>query len=414
MILGKSPIYGRREIKVKFIDLLKTIYAKFNNRQVINSEKRIPSRKEQDLLLSRLKAGEDHFNNSYNKYKCVCFYHYSRGVLLLYNIASALLYFPLYLKLKNAKKGAKKKKYENLLVMKRGRGIGIEDIFPEPLREKYKVVEDFMRYDILYLDKESKQILKEARKRHPFSFHYNLVLMMRIANQCRIINEYNPEIICTYVCEREFADPILTLYSENNGVRYHGFMHGDFMYQIDHAFMQFSCYWVWDEYYKKMFEELKCTQSMVVYKPGKYKPIVESKPLETDYEYYATYYFSGETKDAIDNLKPIFDKLRDCGKKCKLRPHPRFSNYDYIKQVFSGYFIENCRECSLKKSLETTFYCIAINSTVLSEAHHSGKKVVIDDLTNRNEYSKLKDQEYILLDKADYLLSELLKIDCIE
>ncbi len=399
---------------MKLIDLLKTIYANFNNRQVINSEKRRPSRKDQDLLLSKLNAGVDHFNNSYNKYKCVCFYHYSMGVLLLYNIASAMLYYPLYLNLKSKRRRVKKEKCENLLVMKRGKGIGIEDIFPEPLREQYAVVEDFMRYDLIYLDKESKQVLKEARKRHPFSFHYNLVLMLRMANQCRIINEYNPAIICTYVCEREFSDPVLTLYSESNGVKYHGFMHGDFMYQIDHAFMQFSCYWVWDEHYKRMFEELKCTQSMIVYMPGKHKPAVEAKPLETDYEYYATYYFSGETKDAIDKLKPIFDALRGCGKKCKLRPHPRFSNYDHINEVFSEYFIENCKECSLKRSLETTFYCISINSTVLSEAHHSGKKVVIDDMTNRNEYNKLKDEKYIMLDKADYLLSELLKNEGIE
>lgn len=399
---------------MELINLLKTIYAKFNNRQVINSEKKRPSRKEQDLLLSKLNAGEDHFNNSYNKYKCVCSYHYNMGVLLLYNMASAILYYPLYFKLRGKKKGAKKEKCENLLVMKRGRGIGIDDIFPEPLREQYTVVEDFMSYDRIYLDKESEQVLKKARKRHPLSFHYNLVLMIRMANQCRIINEYDPAMICTYVCEREFSDPVLTLYSESNGVKYHGFMHGDFMYQIDHAFMQYSCYWVWDEHYKRMFEKLKCTQPMIVYGPGKYKTIVEAKPLETDYEYYATYYFSGETKGTIDGLKPIFDALRNCGKKCKLRPHPRFSNYEYIKQVFSEYFIENCRECSLKQSLETTFYCIAINSTVLSEAHYSGKKVVIDDMTDRNEYDKLRDKEYIMLDKADYLLSELLKIEGIE
>lgn len=393
---------------MKAIDILKTIYSRINNKEVINSEKVRPSREAQDAFLDRFDASENHYENSYNKYRCVCFFHYSKTTLLLYNFASALLYLPMYLKLSSFKKENENGKTSNVMMLKKGKTIGTDDIFPEELREQYAINEYFVDYNKIYLDSDAKKILSTARKRHPFSFHYNLVLMLRMATQCSIINDNNPSAVCTYVCEREFADPLLTLYSEGRGVQYHGFMHGDFMYQIDHAFMQFSCYWVWDEHYLRMFKELKCSQPMRVYTPGKYKPLVEAKPLESDYDFFATYYFSGETKASIDRLKEIFDAMRSFGKEGKLRPHPRFSNYEYIKQIFSDYTIEDCASFSLKDSLESTYCCIAINSTVLSQAYHSGKPVIIDDLTNTNEFERLKDEEYIMLGKSNCYLSELL------
>lgn len=393
---------------MKVIDILKTIYSKINNKEVKNAEKARPSRDTQDAYLSQLDVSEDHYENSYNKYRCVCFFHYSKVMLFFYNVAAVILYIPLYLRFRVSKKQKTTAKPGNLMVLKKGKTISTEDIFPEELKKQYTIKEYLVDYNKIYLDNDAKRILSEARKKHPFSFHYNLVLMIRIAIQCSIINEYSPSAVCTYVCEREFADPLLTLYSEERGVQYHGFMHGDFMYQIDHAFMQFSCYWVWDEHYLRMFQELKCSQPMRVYKPGKYNALVESSSSEYDYEYFATYYFSGETKASIEKLKEIFDKLMSSGRKCKLRPHPRFSNYEHIKKVFSGYTIEDCSTCSLRDSLATTYCCIAINSTVLSQAYHSGKPVIIDDITNSDEFGRLKDQEYIMLDKANCRLSDLL------
>lgn len=393
---------------MRVIDILKTIYSKINNKEVINSEKVRPSRKAQDAYLSKFEVSDNHYENSYNKYKCVCFFHYSKTMLFFYNVASALLYLPMYLKLGRTKRNQAGEKINNLLVIKKGKTIGTDDIFPEELKEQYTVREYFVDYNKIFLDSDAKKILRVARKKHPFSFYYNLVLMIRMATQCSIINENSPSVVCTYVCEREFSDPLLTLYSEQRVVQYYGFMHGDFMYQIDHAFMQFSCYWVWDKHYLKMFKELKCNQPMRVYTPGKYKPLVEASPLESDYEFFATYYCSGETKASIDKLKVIFDAMKSCGKNAKIRPHPRFSNYEHIKQVLSEYAIEDCSSCSLKESLESTYCCIAINSTVLSQAYHSGKPVIIDDLTNIVEFGKLKDEEYIMLDKANCYLSELL------
>lgn len=395
---------------MKFIDLLKSIYASINNKQVINSEKKRPGRKEQDEFLNKFQATEDPYSNSYNKYRCVCFYHYSLAVRLLYNAAAFIGLMPMLLCF-SLKHGCKPKYDPNTIIVKMGLNIDINDIFPDELRNKYTVKKHYADYSDIYLDKTARKIIANAFLRHPLSFHYILVLMIRLAAQCSIICKYNPAAVATYVCEREFSDPLLTYYSLSNGVEYHGFMHGDFMYQIDHAFLQYSCYWVWDIHYINMFKELKCAGNMKIYRPAKYMPLVNASDDPDDYEYYATYYFSGEKKTAVKILKNAFDILKIQGKKCKIRPHPRFSNNEMINEVFKDYLIEDCRQCSLEDSLKASYLTVALNSTVLSQAYHSGKKIVIDDISDPEEFNALKEKEYILLDKADFFLSQIINMN---
>lgn len=398
------------------LNLIGRLFRYLDNKQLKDFEKKHPSRFEQDRFLKRIGTGSNFFENSYNKFKCVCFYHYSPFVIMVYNLGSLLLLIPLYVFF-NRKKLKLADKDETKVVLRSFRSVGSEhipvkpdDIFPEVLKCKYKVCDVVSTINCIFLDKESNSILLQAAKRHPFSFYYLLVLMKRLARQSTIIHNENPKIICTYVCEREFADPLLTYYSSLFNVEYHGFMHGDFMYQIDHAFMQFSCYWVWDEHYRKMFQNLKCNQKMIVYKPHKYEPLNISIRAENECNYFATYYFSGESKISINVLKRIFDQLYVKGKVCKVRPHPRHSNYEYIKNIFIDYYIEDTKTCSLETSLENSYFIIALNSTVLSQAYYSGKIIVIDDITNKEAYNELCEKDYILIDKAQYRFSEILKI----
>ena len=103
------------------------------------------------------------------------------------------------------------------------------------------------------------------------------------------------------------------------------------------------------------------------------------------------------------------DRIQSKGYKCKVRPHPRFSNTALINAVFAkDYEVEDPKKVSIEESLDSTYLTIALVSTVLSQAYYSNKKIVIDDLSNKKRYSQLKEEDYILIDKTDYVLSELI------
>lgn len=395
---------------MSLFDALKKIYVRLNTGQLKDFEKKHPSRLQQDRYLAKMEDTDDYYKISFNKYKCVCFYHYNRLILLAYNLGSLFLLLPV-LFFFNRRHINHVERTKSRIIVRQSKILGYKDIMPDQLANNYDVIGYTTNYSDIYLDKDSNRILWKAFTKHPLSFYYLLVLMTRLARQSTIANRENPEIICTYAGEREFSDPILTMYSEKRGIFYYGFMHGDFMYQIDHAFMKYSCYWVWDKHYTRMFTELRCKQKMIEYTPQKYKPLPIKVKSEEECEYYATYYFSGESKKSIDELVVVFNLLRDIGKKCKIRPHPRFSNLQYLQESFADYTIEDTKTISLAQSLENSYLIVALNSTVLSEAYHSGKIVVIDDISDKHNYQELKDKEYILYSKANYRLSEILKMN---
>ena len=52
---------------------------------------------------------------------------------------------------------------------------------------------------------------------------------------------------------------------------------------------------------------------------------------------------------------------------------------------------------------------ICLYKTVLNQAYHCGKNVIIDDVTYPSEVKKLEEFKYIMIHKKLPLLSELIK-----
>ena len=393
---------------MKALDLLMKAYVTINKKLLFNHDKHCHTREEQDKFLKRFNKTDDFFENSFNKYKCICYYHYNIISRAVYNFGALLILIPsfIYFNRRHLKLNTKN---DGLLVVRKRELIRIDDIFPSELKSKYDVYEYEVNINKIYLDKAANIVWLKAVRQHPLSFYYLFVVMERLAIQSTIIHKKNPAIICNYVCEREFADPILTYYSSQYEVEYDGFMHGDYRFQVDHAFMKYDCYWVWDEHYVEMFKNLKCSQTMRIYTPQKYMPMDIIVRDENECPYYLTYYLSGEKKESLDKIKEIFDVFNKRGKKCKIRPHPVDSNYEYIAYLFENYYIEDTRNYSLEKSIEDTYLVVALNSTVLSQAYHSGKIIVIDDICDRDNYIDMLEKDYISYKQAQYTLSELLR-----
>lgn len=396
--------------------LLKRFYSIVNNRILFDPEKVELAVSKQKEYLVAFPEPKDGTERSFYKYKCLLFHSYSKMQFFFLNILSlfALMFFIPVLRLKGLKYDELLLHFQsnNLLLRKNYSAIPITDIFPTVLTQYYTYTVDYheISYSDIFITQDAFNVFKNAFKVYPCYFHYQLVLLMRLAQACFLLSTYKPRCVTTYVCEREFADPILTEYYESHKVQYHGFMHGDRLYRISEAFMMYSTYWVWDAHYKNQFTSLRCSSLIKIYTPKKNSGIVKARSKIEDYDYFATYYFGMQTKESIELVKKAFVILKHSGYKCKVRPHPRFSNIKLIKKLFSEEFVvEDTSKVTIEESLECTYLTIAIKSTVLSQAYYSGKKIVLDNMSNPKVFEELREKGYLFIDKRDFLFSEVLE-----
>lgn len=395
--------------------LLTKIYTTINNKIIFNAEADRPSVDEQKAFLNSFPEPKDDFERSYFKYRCLMFYCYDKKSKIFINTISFFglcLLLPYY-RIRGLKLNKKISEYKpkNRMLRKATQRIPIDDIFPEEMNNYKRCCEyDTIPYSSLFLTKDTYKLFRKIRSQHFFNFHYLLVMLIRLSQADYLLVKYSPKCIVTYVCEREFADPILTGLYKSHNVEYHGFMHGDYLFSIEQAFMKYTKYWIWEDHYRKLFNTLRCSFPTQIYTPPKNMGIVKPREKVEDYDYYATYYFGKETKESTMIVKNALMKLQKKGYKCKVRPHPRFSNLERIDSIFKGQIdIEDTKSVSIEESLECSYLSIAFASTVLSQAYYSGKKIVIDDISDKKAFEQLRDKEYILIDKADMLFSELLK-----
>ena len=388
---------------------LKNIYKKVNS-EVVNvvGEKRMPYRLQMDYLKT-FPNPKDDFERSYFKYKCFCEYCYykRKWLLLFYNIGAMFLIPLVHLKLRKANINAKLIEEVDAVIENVPR-LPNTDVMPEELREKYKNVKEIelIDYDESLLPNTGEDIYRETRRRYFFHFYYRMIVLQKLGQFSSYLVRYNPKIIAFYSCEREFSGPLQTLLCEKYGSRYVSFMHGDYLSTLSFAFQKYSQYYVWDESYVKMFETLKCDSPMPVYRPKKLKGIATA--IEEDRcEYFATYYFSVETQAEALKIYEVFKEFETCGLRTKIRPHPRFSDIEMLNRVFKDIEIEEPSIWDLKESITKSLFIVGLNTTALSEAYFSGKKVVMDDVSNSDKYIGLSERGYVMMNRPHILLSKL-------
>lgn len=343
--------------------------------------------------------------------QCRMFY-FGFGYKLLANVASfcaLLLCVPVFFRKETPGVDAAQ---EGGVVLVRDMNVDYSDILPEPLgrAERLEVVSK-PTYREWYLSKESKALFLKCLRRRPLHFYLNFLILRDLCTYTTILGKYRPEAIAVYVNERNIAAPVVSLMCETQGSAFVSFMHGEYLLQLIHGFMRFSRLYVWDEHYIDMFEnDLRCAKGQfVVYCPERFRRLME-EASESDSvpEYYATYYFSAESKRRVKRVADAFRQLKAQGKLCKIRPHPRNSDLELLRREFKDFLIEDPTKVSVLDSLKTTQFAVGLSSTVLSEAFFLGKEVVIDDISEVERYNSLKERKYIMLQRRHRLLSELL------
>lgn len=343
----------------------------------------------QKRYLQLLGAPKNDFDRSYKQYKCQNQFVPIWEVYTL-NIIS-LCIFPFlffYLLIKNKKRKA----VTNVDCI--GAYEGLEEIIPKELSCKYNIDSSvwmkgtyISRFDIKYL---AKIMIK-----YPLSPYFVLKLMIRIAQYSYMIKFFSPTAIAVHH-EYSYTSSILTNYCNARGVKHINVMHGEKLYHIVDAYFRYDECYVWDKYYKDLFISMKADKSQFII------ALPPSMIIDTQYhfqqKYYADfkYFLENVTEKEMISIAESMKFATNNGKTVRYRLHPRYSDSKIVEKIVGKSNIEDPFKVPILGSISSMEYAVGSYSTVLNQAFNSGKKVILDDITYKNIFSKLKEAKYYL------------------
>ena len=325
---------------------------------------------------------------------------------ILYDIISMILFYPILLKLYIISDA------DNLQVNKAD-AVSLYDfdekkLLPDSIKKEYRRI--IYKDDISgCLDTTDIKFIKKIIFKYPFSFYFLIKNTIRIAMYSRLIKLYNPKAIISYA-EYSFTSSVLTEYCRTKGVKHINIMHGEKLYNIRDSFFEFDLFYVWDKHYVDLFRKLRANgNQFILYSPEclTFRNSLIKKNIANivDFKYYLAHPGKRDLKIIAESLRILSDK----GYKIKVRPHPLLLDIDLILTYFNEDEIELAKDVTIEDSILNTNYVIAEYSTVLNQGFNSLKEIVIDDVTNPDNYEKLRELHYIMINKPHIKLSEIIK-----
>lgn len=251
---------------------------------------------------------------------------------------------------------------------------------------------------------KEKRVIKNIYKRYWYKPYFCLKCMMKIALYANQIYKYNPKAVLT-IGEFSFTSSVLTFYCNEIGVEHINVMHGEKLFNIRNSFVKFNRYYVWDQHYIDLLVKLRANDKQ--FRIEKSSIVHFDIKKHSDYKYELTYYLGGESKKELYKIKASLLDTKIPLEKICIRYHPRYSDVNQIKSIFNCFKIENPHKVPLEVSISITKHVASLYSTVLYQAYVSGKKIIIDDISNPMKYEKLKLLNYVMMNKPHILLSKV-------
>lgn len=370
-------------------------------------------------FIKTLPVSEDPFMLSKNRYKARMYYvGFSYKFLINFNAFFKLMKIKTLKTInsmfkkdyKNSEEyNIKNTKKQDMIIQARD-DMSIDDIFPEELYKEFPqyatVPVSFSRTYIF--NKDLKKLYKELCRKNPFSFNYQLLALKELALHSYTLENYDPRAVIVYANERNLFSPILKDFYERNGKEFISFMHGTLLFQLITVFSAFSRYYIWDKEYIKMFkEDLHFdVNEYIVHTPKKNSYSFGNK---NSYDKDITYYISGHTDKSHKRIAKLIELLKEKNIKLVVRPHPR---REFDQNIYNKEDLENL-DVDIFESMDNSEYILGVVTTVIEQAYFGGKKTILDDLTNKEEFHLLQEKKYLMLTKVDnkriILLSQYLK-----
>lgn len=355
----------------------------------------------QKAILEGLPEPKDLLKRAYAQYRCQMMLE--RPILRAGYQLAAMLLLPVYRR-QLLRRPASRKEETADAVFAFG---GPDTILPCSLRQEYpgiRQVRDFQ--NALFLTREDCSFLRELARRYPTAFYFRFKCMAKLAMYRSLYETYRPKAIIVSE-EYSYTSSFLTEYCHRLGVEHINVMHGDKLYDIHDTFFCFDRCYIWDQFYRDLFCELRAepTQFRMEMPPSMQPWDAQDVEKAVDY----TYYLQAETSQMLEKIAKSLQTLQKSGAVVAVRPHPLYSDMETVRRLFSDFEIEETAEVGIETSILRTRHVIGLYSTVLYQAHINHIPVVIDDLTAPERFAQLKSLRYIMLDKPHGLLSALLQ-----
>lgn len=356
----------------------------------------------QKQFLNTFPEPRDLYERSYFQYKCQMS-KLTKVLVVLQHILAFVL-FPFYfIKLSILRSDILQSTVEKCAIFVTD-GISVQTI-PQSLRLEFDEIIPVKFASEMVIGSYERNLLCGLISRYWCSPYFIFKCMLKISMYAAIIEKFSPRAIISY-SEYSFTSSILTEYCRLRKVEHINVMHGEKLYNIRDAFVQYDRYYVWAEHYVNLLTSLRADEEQFrIAIPNSVKLDVNITP-ESTYEF--TYYLGAEETQELKNIKAVLLKTGVPSSRICIRYHPRYCDANEIAQIFAGFQIENPTEVPLAQSLSKTKYVVSLFSTVLYQADENNKKIIIDDVTDKMKYQKLKELQYIMLEKPHCRLSEYL------
>jgi hypothetical protein len=370
----------------------------------MHREFKVPVDKQKKVLDS-FKEPADDFERSYDQYACQRLF-WGR---LFYFGASAASVVLLPLKLRQFKKMIRQRdtieeKQTDLVLVADEMPDGI---FPHEITDLYESKTRVGAMDEFYFDHDDLDFFESLKRRYRWHPYFLYKCLMKQAGYSYIIHRYRPKCITTCGGEFTYTSSFLTTYCNNKGIMHFNTMHGEMFYYILDAFSHFNRFYVWDQYYADLLTSLKAQSEFVIALPDSVKMNLGDVDISEINTYDYKYYLQMQDGDILKNIADSIIRLKGKGASISVRYHPRTINLDEIKRVMPDVDLENPREVPIDKSIASARNVVGLNSTVLFQTYVSGGSVIIDDVSNKDLFNKLKEMQYMMISKC-HLLSEYL------
>lgn len=353
----------------------------------------------QMFYINKLGEPKDDFQRSFFQYNAQMLF-VSKAKQLLFNLVSVFAVPVLLIMLVLKGIGCKKAGSNDAIIQKNN----YSGVVPHEVSSTYDICKDNLWESGGSLSLKDLRFLSHLCQYYFLSPYFVFKIMYKIALYSQLIRKYNPRAIIVFN-EYSFTSSILTAYCEMNGVEHIDIMHGEKLLYIRDSFFRFTKTYIWEAYYKSLFIKLKAyPNQFVVAIPPFMKidlPANKNDKLFSDYKYYLARYTEPELLSIIKSMQAISQD-----KKVTYRPHPRYSDIKLLEKYVNKENIEYPRDVNIMESLANCDTAVGCYTTVLNQAFHSGINVILDDVTFPDNFKKLTELEYVLLNKNLKRISE--------
>lgn len=288
--------------------------------------------------------------------------------------------------------------------------INIDEACPQALIDRYKDAEYITNCESLILRKEDIRYLMKNLLKYKLSPYLFLRYTVKLSNYRYIIDSFSPEVIAI-TNELSPTSAAMTSYCNMHNISHVNFMHGEKLYSMAESFIHFDECFVYEEYYKTLFQRLRSSVStkFTIFTPPKllHDKYYKSSCKTTDFGFY----LQTIDRKKIKILVNIIQNLTDKGYTVKVRNHPRFGNDKLLKKNIHSSYIEKTDEVNISDSIYSKKYIVSLHSAVLYQSIKLGLNVVVDDISDKYMYESLKDKKYIVLEHEHKLLSDIINSD---